>query len=66
MRLTFQFMLAGYAAWVGKYAEDDAVLVKLLLKAGAVPFVRTNLPQTIMVWACNTSYNYRLTSCHLS
>ncbi|TBU38041.1 general amidase [Dichomitus squalens] len=38
----------GYAAWVGKYAEDDAVLVKLLLKAGAIPYVRTNLPQTIM------------------
>ncbi|PIL31996.1 hypothetical protein GSI_06700 [Ganoderma sinense ZZ0214-1] len=38
----------GYAAWVGKYAEDDAVIVKLLLHAGAVPFVRTNLPQTIM------------------
>lgn len=38
----------GYAAWVGKYAEHDAVMVKLLLQAGGVPFVRTNLPQTIM------------------
>ncbi|KAI0374200.1 general amidase [Pilatotrama ljubarskyi] len=38
----------GYAAWIGKVAEDDAVLVKLLLRAGAVLFVRTNVPQTLM------------------
>ncbi|KAH9944410.1 general amidase [Epithele typhae] len=38
----------GYAAWIGKVAEDDAVLVKLLVKAGAVLFVRTNVPQTLM------------------
>ncbi|KAI0757030.1 general amidase [Daedaleopsis nitida] len=38
----------GYAAWIGKYAEDDAVLVKLLLQAGAVLYVRTNVPQTLM------------------
>ncbi|EIW64700.1 general amidase [Trametes versicolor FP-101664 SS1] len=40
----------GYAAWIGNVAEDDAVLVKLLERAGAVLYVRTNLPQTIM-WA---------------
>ncbi|KAI0825163.1 general amidase [Trametes gibbosa] len=38
----------GYAALVGQIAEDDAVLVKLLLRAGAVPYVRTNVPQTLM------------------
>ncbi|KAJ8495859.1 hypothetical protein ONZ51_g1452 [Trametes cubensis] len=38
----------GYAAWIGKVAEDDAVLVQLLLRAGAVLFVRTNVPQTLM------------------
>ncbi|KAI8995598.1 general amidase [Trametes punicea] len=38
----------GYAAWIGKIAEHDAVLVQLLLRAGAVLFVRTNLPQTLM------------------
>ncbi|KAI0669931.1 general amidase [Trametes maxima] len=38
----------GYAAWIGKVAEDDAVVVKLLLQAGAVLFVRTNVPQTLM------------------
>ncbi|KAI0778153.1 general amidase [Trametes elegans] len=38
----------GYAAWIGKPAEDDAVLVKLLQQAGAVLYVRTNVPQTLM------------------
>ncbi|KAI0639369.1 general amidase [Trametes polyzona] len=38
----------GYAAWIGKVAEDDAVLVKLLLRAGAVLYARTNVPQTLM------------------
>lgn len=42
----------GYATWVGNYAEDHAILVKLLLQAGAAPFVKTNLPQTIMVRSC--------------
>lgn len=45
----------GYAAWIGKYAEDDAVLVKLLLQAGAVLYVRTNVPQTLMVSLLITS-----------
>lgn len=44
-----QGMCKGYAAWIGNVAEDDAVLVKLLERAGAVLYVRTNLPQTIMV-----------------
>ncbi|CDO71533.1 hypothetical protein BN946_scf184911.g3 [Trametes cinnabarina] len=38
----------GYAAWIGHAAEEDAVLVQLLLRAGAVLFVRTNVPQTLM------------------
>ncbi|OBZ80081.1 Acetamidase, partial [Grifola frondosa] len=38
----------GYAAWIGAYATDDAVLVKLLLQCGAVLYVRTNVPQTLM------------------
>ena len=39
----------GYAAWVGNYAEADCVLVEILYELGAVPFVRTNVPQTLMV-----------------
>jgi Asp-tRNA(Asn)/Glu-tRNA(Gln) amidotransferase A subunit family amidase len=39
----------GYVSWIGKYADRNAVLVDILLEAGAVPFVRTNVPQTLMV-----------------
>ncbi|KAG6888339.1 hypothetical protein C0995_009086 [Termitomyces sp. Mi166 len=38
----------GYVSWVGKYADSDCVLVELLYECGAVPFVRTNVPQTLM------------------
>jgi amidase len=39
----------GYVSWIGKYSEHDAVLVEILYELGAVPFVRTNVPQTLMV-----------------
>ena len=39
----------GYVSWIGKYAEKNAVLVDILEECGAVPFVRTNIPQTLMV-----------------
>ncbi|KAG0694762.1 general amidase [Suillus ampliporus] len=38
----------GYISWIGQYAEKNAVLVEVLIECGAVPFVRTNLPQTVM------------------
>ncbi|KZT57365.1 general amidase [Calocera cornea HHB12733] len=38
----------GYVAWVDRPAAKNAVLVDILLDAGAVPFVRTNVPQTLM------------------
>ncbi|PSS37707.1 hypothetical protein PHLCEN_2v400 [Hermanssonia centrifuga] len=38
----------GYVSWIGKYATRDAVLVEILYDLGAVPFVRTNVPQTLM------------------
>ncbi|KAF7977397.1 hypothetical protein HWV62_4023 [Athelia sp. TMB] len=38
----------GYVSWIGRYADKNAVLVDILLEAGAVPFVRTNVPQTLM------------------
>ncbi|KII87664.1 hypothetical protein PLICRDRAFT_699214 [Plicaturopsis crispa FD-325 SS-3] len=40
--------IMGYAAWIGNYAESDCVLVETLYELGAVPFVRTNVPQTLM------------------
>ncbi|KAG2044807.1 general amidase [Suillus americanus] len=38
----------GYVSWIGQYAEKNAVLVDILIECGAVPFVRTNIPQTLM------------------
>jgi len=38
----------GYVSWVSNPANENAVLVDILLGAGAVPFVRTNVPQTLM------------------
>ncbi|KAG5352688.1 hypothetical protein C0989_001030 [Termitomyces sp. Mn162] len=42
------FFFEGYVSWVGKDADTDCVLVELLNECGAVPFVRTNVPQTLM------------------
>ncbi|KAL7629764.1 hypothetical protein AAE478_001287 [Parahypoxylon ruwenzoriense] len=39
---------AGYVSWVGHVSEDDALVVKCLLEAGAVIFARTTQPQTLM------------------
>jgi hypothetical protein len=39
---------AGYVSWIGRYADSDCVLVQILYECGAVPFVRTNVPQTLM------------------
>jgi Asp-tRNA(Asn)/Glu-tRNA(Gln) amidotransferase A subunit family amidase len=45
----------GYVAWIGKYDEEDSVLVTLLRKAGAVFYVKTSVPQSLMV--CETVNN---------
>jgi fatty acid amide hydrolase len=38
----------GMSPMIGKPAKEDGVLVKVLKHVGAVPFVRTNIPQTMM------------------
>ncbi|TFK47517.1 amidase signature enzyme [Heliocybe sulcata] len=38
----------GYAAWVGKPAAYDSAIVRLLRDAGAVPFVKTQIPITLL------------------
>nr|CDI56164.1 related to AMD2-acetamidase [Melanopsichium pennsylvanicum 4] len=38
----------GYISYANKPSTSDSVLVEVLKTAGAVPFVKTNLPQTIM------------------
>ncbi|KAF4635949.1 hypothetical protein G7Y89_g2150 [Cudoniella acicularis] len=45
----------GYVSWIGKYEEDNSFLVTLLLKAGAVFYVKTSVPQSLMV--CETVNN---------
>ncbi|KAG8883712.1 hypothetical protein FRB97_006023 [Tulasnella sp. 331] len=50
-----QFCMKGRETIMGKVAEEDAVVVELLYACGAVPFVRTNVPQTLM-WG--ETFNY--------
>lgn len=45
----------GYISYANKPSTSDSVLVDLLKKAGAVLFVKTNLPQTIM-YSESTNY----------
>lgn len=62
--------IMGYVSWVGRIADKNAVLVDMLLEAGAIPFVRTNVPQSLMwgetynhVFGRTTNpYNIHLTS----
>lgn len=50
-----QFNVKGYDSTLGyvsrafKPASEDAILVKMLKKLGAVVLAKTNLPQSIMV-----------------
>ncbi|OQO08554.1 hypothetical protein B0A48_06424 [Cryoendolithus antarcticus] len=39
----------GYISYVGKPATEDSTLVTLLVKAGAIPYVKTNVPATLMM-----------------
>ena len=41
----------GYSAWVGR-KQEDAVLVRLLRDAGAIPYVKTNVPITMLSFEC--------------
>ena len=38
----------GYSAWIGRPVKKDAAIVRLLRDAGAVPFVKTNVPITLL------------------
>ena len=51
----------GYVSYIGQYAERDATLVQILYDAGAVPFVRTNVPQTLMVSKRDKFIQFELT-----
>ncbi|KAH7920751.1 amidase signature enzyme [Leucogyrophana mollusca] len=42
----------GYSAWIGKPRQHDSAIVRLLRDAGAVPFLKTNLPTTLLSYEC--------------
>ncbi|VDC00957.1 unnamed protein product [Peniophora sp. CBMAI 1063] len=43
----------GYTSWINRPAKSDALLVRLLREAGAVQFVKTNVPQTLLAFECS-------------
>jgi amidase len=45
----------GYVGWINKVDEKPSVLVDLLARAGAVFYVKTSVPQSLMV--CETLNN---------
>lgn len=40
----------GCSKWIHQPFVEDSVLIQVLKKQGAVPFVKTNIPQTMMSW----------------
>lgn len=43
----------GLASLLGNSSERDCTFITLLRSLGAIPFVRTNVPQTLMQWMCS-------------
>lgn len=56
----------GYSAWVGKPATKDSALVRLLRDAGAVPFVKTAVPITLLSFESASDVFGRATNPHNS
>ncbi|CAF1089522.1 unnamed protein product [Adineta steineri] len=44
---------AGYMTWMNRIAEDDALVLKILYEAGAIFYVRTAQPQSLMHLECD-------------
>ena len=40
-------------SWIGNRATDDSAIVKILVHAGAIPIVKTNIPQTMLSFECS-------------
>ncbi|XP_070797466.1 vitamin D3 hydroxylase-associated protein-like [Pituophis catenifer annectens] len=43
----------GLVQYLGKVEADDSVIVKVLKKQGAIPFVKTNIPQSMINYDCS-------------
>ncbi|ESP03598.1 hypothetical protein LOTGIDRAFT_237604 [Lottia gigantea] len=44
---------AGLSYFIHRPVDNDAVLVKAIKDAGGIPFVRTNIPQTMYTYECS-------------
>ncbi|RKP06837.1 amidase [Thamnocephalis sphaerospora] len=40
----------GYSTWINKPMAEDSVIVQCLRRAGAIPYVKTNVPQTLLAF----------------
>ncbi|OSX63278.1 hypothetical protein POSPLADRAFT_1055336 [Postia placenta MAD-698-R-SB12] len=54
----------GYSAWVGKPMTRDSAVVRLFKDAGAIPFVKTNIPVTLLTFECANDVFGRTTNPH--
>ncbi|KAF9458384.1 amidase signature domain-containing protein [Collybia nuda] len=54
----------GYSSLVGRKHQQDSPLVRLLRDAGAVPFVKTNLPMTLLSFESYSDVFGRTTNPH--
>ncbi|XP_019356912.1 PREDICTED: vitamin D3 hydroxylase-associated protein-like [Gavialis gangeticus] len=43
----------GLVQFLGKVEEEDSVIVKVLKRQGAIPFVKTNVPQSMINYDCS-------------
>ncbi|XP_006815509.2 vitamin D3 hydroxylase-associated protein-like [Saccoglossus kowalevskii] len=43
----------GISKYIGKICTEDHVIVRVLKKEGAIPFMRTNVPQTMLSFSCS-------------
>ena len=56
----------GYSPWVGKQATNDSSLIRLLCDAGAVSFVKTAVPITLLSFESASDVFGRATNPHKS
>jgi Asp-tRNA(Asn)/Glu-tRNA(Gln) amidotransferase A subunit family amidase len=56
----------GYSSFVGNKVEKDGILVRILKDAGAIPYVKTNLPITLLSFESTNDVWGRTTNPHNS
>lgn len=54
----------GFAKRLYKPASESAVIVKILQDLGAVPFCKTNIPQTLFTFGSDNPVFGTTTNCH--